>query len=149
MKWTDSIKNAFKGMGYSIGRFPLTVLFLIVVAVLNALMIENTEFDFTRFIFTFVVGAMFSIVGQMIYERFYVKPAMRYLIMGGVALLTFIYYFIVGPQVDFNLEITTKTFVTIFALLIAFIWIPTINNEEVSFHRSFLSTFKAFFTALL
>jgi hypothetical protein len=69
--------------------------------------------------------------------------------MVAALILTLGYYFAVGPQYEFDIAITIKTFVAIFALVIAFIWIPSINKEEVSFHQSFLSAVKAFFTAFL
>lgn len=149
MKWTNAIKDTFKGMGESISRFPMTALFLVAIAGLNALMIETVESDYTRLIFTFVVGAMLSTVGQMIYERFDLKETIRYGLFGGAGALTLLYYFIIGQQHDFNLVILTKTGVALFALFIAFIWIPSINNEDVPFHRSFLAIIKAFFTTLL
>lgn len=149
MKWIATLKNAFTGMGESIYRFPLTVGYLLAVAILNALMIENTEMDFTRLIYTFLVGAMLSVVGQMLYERFFEKSTARYSFMGVALILTLGYYFAVGPQYEFDIAITTKTFVAVFALLIAFIWIPSIAKEEVSFHQSFLSTVKAFFTSFI
>lgn len=149
MKWTNAIRGTFKGMGESISRFPMTVLFLVAIAGLNVLTIEDTDSDFTRLIFTFMIGAMLSIIGQMVYERFNLKETLRYGFFGGAGVLTLLYYFIIGPQHDFNMEISIKTSITLFALFIAFIWIPTINNEAVPFHRSFLAIVKAFFTTLL
>lgn len=149
MKWTNAIKGTFKGMGESISRFPMTVLFLVAIAGLNTLVIENTDFDFTRLIFTFVIGAMLSAVGQMVYERFELKETIRYGLFGGAGILTLLYYFIIGPQHDLDMVISIKTGVALFALFIAFIWIPTIHNEGVPFHRSFLAIVKAFFTTLL
>ena len=46
-------------------------------------MIETVESDYTRLIFTFVVGAMLSTVGQMIHERFDLKETLRYGLFGG------------------------------------------------------------------
>ena len=67
MKFKDALWKAYKGMGRSISRYPLTVVFLIAVAVLNSFMIENPREDYARYLFSFLVGAMLSIVGQMIY----------------------------------------------------------------------------------
>lgn len=149
MKWTNAIRGTFKGMGESISRFPMTVLFLVAIAGLNALMIEDTDLDFTRLIFTFMIGAMLSIIAQMVYERFDLKETLRYGFFGGAGVLTLLYYFSIGPQHDFNMIISIKTGIALFALFIAFIWIPTIENEAVPFHRSFLAIVKAFFTTLL
>ncbi|CZQ96443.1 DUF4153 domain-containing protein [Trichococcus collinsii] len=149
MKFKDAFWKAYKGMGRSISRYPLTVLFLIAVAVLNSFMIENPREDYARYLFTFLVGAMLSIVGQMVYERFFTQLNARYLLMGGAVLLTTGYYFAVGPQTQYNIAINVKTGVALFALMIAFIWIPSIKSVKVPFHRSFLSALKAFFTTVL
>jgi hypothetical protein len=149
MKFKDAFWKAYKGMGRSISRYPLTVLFLIAVAVLNSFMIENPREDYARYLFTFLVGAMLSIVGQMVYERFFTQLNARYLLMGGAVLLTTGYYFAVGPQTQYNIAINVKTGVALFALMIAFIWVPSIKNVKVPFHRSFLSAMKAFFTTVL
>ena len=149
MKFKDSLRTAYKGMGRSISRYPLTVLFLIAVAVLNGIMIEQPKEDYARYLFTFLVGALLSIVGQMIYERFFTQANARYLLMGGAALLALGYYFAVGPQTLYNLAISVKTGVALFALMIAFIWIPSIKSVKVPFHRSFLSAMKAFFITIL
>lgn len=63
MKFKDALWKAYKGMGRSISRYPLTVV-LIAVAVLNSFMIENPREDYARYLFTFLVGAMLSIVGS-------------------------------------------------------------------------------------
>lgn len=149
MKFKDAFWKAYKGMGRSISRYPLTVVFLIAVAVLNSFMIENPREDYARYLFTFLVGAMLSIVGQMVYERFFTQLNARYLLMGGAVLLTTGYYFAVGPQTQYNIAISVKTGVALFALMIAFIWIPSIKSVKVPFHRSFLSALKAFFTTVL
>lgn len=152
MKFIESLKVTFKEMNRSIQRFPLTVLFMLAVMVLNALMIENTILDFTRLLFTFLIGASLSLVGQMIYERFYMVKqtvTIRYGILAASIALTIAYFFMIGPQVEFNLAISTKSIVTLFALMVAFIWVPSIDNAAIAFHQSFLSTFKAFFVTAL
>ena len=149
MKFKDAFWKAYKGMGRSISRYPLTVLFLIAVAVLNSFMIENPREDYARYLLTFLVGAMLSIVGQMVYERFFTQLNARYLLMGGAVLLTIGYFFAVGPQTQYNIAISVKTGVALFALMIAFIWVPSIKSVKVPFHRSFLSAMKAFFTTVL
>lgn len=149
MRWGEIFKSKFKGMVDSVNRFPLTVLFLIAVTILNALMIENRQMDFTRFIYSFLVGAMLSVVAQMLYERFYLEKKVRSGLMVGSLLITIGYYFAVGPQYDLDIAISIKTFVALFALLMGFIWIPTVNSQSVSFHRNFLVTLKSFFVTLL
>lgn len=149
MRVKEMFENVFKGMGNSITRYPLTVLFLIGVAVLNGMMIERVNDNYTRQMLTLVVGGMLSVVGQTLYERFSTNKSMRYGLMGVAVVLTIAYYFAVGPQLQYDQNVIIKTSVALFSLVIAFIWIPSIKNEFVSFHRSFLSVVKAFFTSLL
>ncbi|MBS4194297.1 DUF4153 domain-containing protein [Lederbergia citri] len=70
------------------------------------------------------------------------------MLMVGSVLLATGYYFAIQSASTFNLEIGTKTAVSIFALMIAFIWIPAIKSR-VTFNESFMSAFKAFFLTVL
>lgn len=149
MKIKKILVNAYKSIGFSIGRYPLTVLFLLGVAGLNSWMIERPGADYVRLVFTFLVGAVLGVVGQMLFERFFTDKKERLMTMGGTILLTLGYYLTAGLESDYNTPIIVKTSVALFALFIAFIWVPTIKNERVPFHRSFLSAFKAFFTSLV
>lgn len=53
MKIKKILVNAYKSIGFSIGRYPLTVLFLLGVAGLNSWMIERPGADYVRLVFTF------------------------------------------------------------------------------------------------
>ncbi len=149
MKMNQLFSRVTTGMRHSVGRFPLSVLFLIVSTILTGLMIERSDLEYTQIIFTLLVGTMLTVVAQMIYERFFTESSQRYLLMGGATLLTMGYYFTIGFQSDFDLQAMVKTSVALFALFITFTWIPSIKNERVAFHQSFLSAFKAFFTTVI
>lgn len=116
---------------------------------MNALNIENAQESYMRFIVTFIVGAMLAAVAQIIFERFFTAQAnRRYALMAAAVLLTVAYYFILAPLSVYNIEFPIKTSVILFALLIAFIWIPTINNS-LAFHQNLLAVIKAIFTSML
>src|SRR5699024_10613474 len=83
-----------------------------------------------------------------IYETFFTKHLKRVLLMGVAILVTIGYYFVIHQPDYFNIETSTKSIVFLFALLIVFIWIPSVN-QDIAFHESFMAAFKAFFTALL
>jgi hypothetical protein len=68
--------------------------------------------------------------------------------MGAAVLLTAGYYLIIMPAPKLGMEIGIRTSVALFALLIAFIWVPVIKSR-VSFNESFLVAFKSFFNSLL
>jgi len=148
MKVIESLRNKMEGLIQAANRYPLTVLFLIATAVVNAISINNETEDYSRYIFTFVIGALLSAVSQHVFERFFTKTSERIMLLGGAVLLSAAYYFAIQSASVFSPEIGTKTGVTMFALVMAFIWIPTIKSK-IAFHESFMSTFKAFFITVL
>lgn len=144
----ERLKNKLIGVVKAVDRYPLTMLFLVAVATVNVISIQSEKEDFSKYLFTFVVGAMLSVVGQQVYERFCTKAIERFMLMGGAILLTASYYFMIRSASAFNMEISIKTAVAMFALLMAFIWVPAIKSK-VTFNESFMSAFKAFFITAL
>lgn len=147
MKIIQSIQQKFQSLILAGSRYPLTLLFLVVLTVYSAMLIETSNFDNEKTYMTLLVGTMLSVVAQQIYERFFSNLTERLLLMGGALLLTMLFYFLL-PNETFSLELSIKVGVILFALFIAYIWIPTIKNP-VPFHASFLSAFRAFFITLL
>ncbi|WP_349305490.1 DUF4153 domain-containing protein [Bacillus sp. FJAT-50079] len=148
MKGISSLQTKLKGLSQAVDRYPLTMLFLFITTVVSAKAINDDAGDYSKFIFTFIIGAFISAVGQHVYERFFTKRSERLLIMGGAVVLTALYFLSVRTTSLFSIEPGTKTAVALFALLIAFIWVPTIKSK-IPFNGSFLSAFKAFFTTVL
>ena len=149
MKFWSRLKDSLSGIGQALARYPVTILWLMGIAILNMIEIESSFSRYSQFIFTFVIGAMLSMVGQHIYERFYKKTTHRWLILGGSVLLTILYYFTLTSGDIFEYVYFIRTSVFLFSLLIAFIWIPSISNKQVYFHQNFLAIFKALLTILL
>ena len=148
MKVLESIRNKMEGLIQAGNRYPLTILFLIAIAVVNVISINAEAEDYSVYLFTLVIGALLSVVGQQIYERFFTKISERMLLMAGAILFSAVYYFTIQSATVFNIEIGTKTGVAMFALIMAFIWVPTIKSK-ISFNEAFMSTFKAFFITAL
>lgn len=148
MKLIQKIQDKFQGIIQAVRRYPLTVVFLLAFAGLNAFLIQQETDTYTRYVYSFLVGIFLSVVAQQIYERFFEKNSQRILLMVGAILLTIAYYFTIGSEADYDFEMTVKTGIIFFILTVAFIWVPTIKNE-VTFNESYLSAFKAFFTTLL
>lgn len=144
IKWLQGI---FKGLTDAFGRYPLTALFLIAAAALNAYDI-NTGKNNEKYLMVFAVGAFLSLAGQAVYERYLYRQTGRWGLMAAAVVLTAGYYFIVMPSPGLGVELGIRTAVALFALLVAFIWIPSIRNQ-ISFNESFIISFKAFFNALL
>ena len=148
MKVIQSIQNKFQGFIQACKRYPLSVVFLVAIAGLNAYMIQQETGDYTRYLYSFFIGVFLSATAQHVYERFFEKTMQRILLMVGAIILTVLYFYTIGSSVDYDLETTIKTGIIFFALTFAFMWIPTINSK-VTFNKSFLATFKSFFTTVL
>lgn len=147
MKIIAKIKVRAEGIVETISRFLLTILLLIAAVVTNAVSI-NREFDdnYLNLVISFLLGACIYAVFCMVYERFCKRTQVRYLFMGITGLVTFLYYLILR-NTGWRIEITLRTTVIFFTLLIAFLWIPVIRSRY-NFNDSFMAVFKAFFAAL-
>jgi hypothetical protein len=146
MKWLKKLQVRLAGLTDAIARFPLTTLFLLAAAILNAYMIGADQNE-SKYLMTFVLGAFLGAVAQVAYERFYSKQSFRLMFMGAAILLTAGYYLIIRSLPTLGLEIQIRTYAALFALLISFIWIPTIKSD-FSFNKSFMISFKSFFNSL-
>ncbi|PLS02298.1 DUF4153 domain-containing protein [Neobacillus cucumis] len=146
MKWLNMLKDRLTSLTRAIARFPLTTIFLVVAAIINAYMITMQK-ETPKLLLTFVLGAFLSTVAQAVYERFYSKTSSRFILMGIVVLLTGGYYLIIHPAPKMSMEIVIRTAVALFALLWAFIWVPVIKSK-ISFNKSFMIAFKSFFNSL-
>lgn len=147
MKWIKKLKDRLTGLTDAIARFPLTTAFLLAAAVINAYDINAEKEILTKYLLTFLVGAFLSFVFQVVYERFFSKFSTRLILMGLVALLTAGYYLIISQAPKLSMEIEIRTAVALFALLIAFIWVPVIKSD-ISFNKSFMIAFKSLFNSL-
>ena len=148
MKKLEKIFKGLKALSTAVLRYPVTVLFLFGAVVLNAVEINRGYDKFAKVVFSLMIGALFGMVAQVIYERFYKKTHIRFLFMGAAFLLTVGFYGIIRNLPDSFSEIYVRIIVTAFALVIAFIWIPTIKNS-INFNQSFMASFKGFFITLL
>jgi hypothetical protein len=145
MRWINKLKDRVTGLTDAITRFPLTTVYLLAAVMINAYDI-NTEKSISKLLLTFLVGAFLSAVSQVAYERFFTKSSSRFTLMGLVVLLTACYGLIIRPAPKLSMEIEIRTAVALFALLIAFIWVPVIKSK-VSFNKSFMIAFKSFFNS--
>lgn len=147
MSLIKSFRTGFQGLTDAILRFPVTILLLLALAVMNAIVISTKEFDnYTRLTLTFLIGAMFCAVSQMVYEHFHREKASRLIYLAGSAAFTLAYYFLIGDN-EVTAAISIRTMVFLFLLLAAFLWLPTIRST-VDFNVSFLAAFKAFWVSV-
>lgn len=141
------LKNALKGLTNAIARFPLTTVFLLAAAIVRSIDIEEGQGDYTKYFLSLIVGAFLGAVARMVYERFSQRPYSVVVLNAAAAILTLGYFMSILPTPRLSTEITVRTIVAIFALFIAFIWIPAIRSR-ITFNESFMAAFKAFFISI-
>lgn len=146
--FTQKLQEKLYGVISAVNRYPSVVVFLFAAAVVNTIMIQSGGDEYMHVLWTFIVGAVLSLVAQTVYEHFYAEIKERVMLHIGAVVLTIGYYFAIQSIHSFSMELEIKTAIVLFALTMVFIWIPSIKNT-ILFNQTFMATFKAFFTTLL
>jgi hypothetical protein len=144
----NRILNLLNGLIDAVARFPISAAFLIIAVVINSYAIENTTFDSFKYLMVLCLGTLIAASLQMAYEHFFKKSYIRWVFMLVLILISIVYYFIISDIQNINLVLGIKTSVAVFAILIFFIWVPSIKSK-ITFNQSFFIATKAFFIALL
>ena len=150
-RFTELIQYIVKGMSRAVLRFPLTVLSLVGATVLICYMISlNTSPSLfvQKAMFTLLVGAFLGMVAQFATERFEKLSKARLAVYGVSAFLTIGYFMILWPAPEISAEIGIRTFVAVFAMLCAVLWVPC-YKIKTDFNQVALVHFKSFFTSVL
>jgi hypothetical protein len=150
----------------AIERFPLTVLSLIGAAGILCYMIslhETPGLLIQKLMFTLIVGAFLGMAAQFTIERFN-SLSIRRLVVYGISLLLITgYFFILWPTPEITAEIGIRTFIAIFAMFCAVLWIPSYKSKSdnindpsgnhiklyTDFNKIALIHFKSIFTTVL
>lgn len=150
MKWKQFFKGCMQSLTTAISRFPLTVLFLLLAAIINTLNIQTENVEYVEWMLACFMGALAAAVAQVSYEHFFrEKEKMRYVLFVPAILFALLYYFMIDIESDiFSLKVVVRTVALVFALLMAFIWIPSIKSR-LSFSDSFTAGFKSLFTTIM
>ncbi|MCI3028985.1 DUF4153 domain-containing protein [Desemzia sp. C1] len=150
MKWKQFFKGRMQSLTTAISRFPLTVLFLVVAAIINTLNIQTENGEYVEWMLACFMGALAAAVAQVSYEHFFrEKEKMRYVLFVSALLFALLYYFMIDIESDmFSLKVVVRTVALAFALLMTFIWIPSIKSR-LSFSDSFTAGFKSLFTTIM
>jgi hypothetical protein len=146
IKWLGKLRLRLEGLTDSVSRYPVTAAFLAAAAILVAVRIQ-IHTDYTKYIWTCAVGAVLGAAAQMIWERFFRGQPSRLLFMGAAAAIAAGYYLIIRSVPPRSMELEIRTSVALFALLMAFIWVPSIKSR-VTFNESFMVVFKSFFQSV-
>lgn len=147
MKNFSKLLDQLAGLSKAIVRYPITEVFLVAGAIINAMAINDPK-DYQKELLALLVGAFIGACGQALYERFFDKTIGRITLMGASAALTLGYYLILLKAPVLSVEIVIRTIVALLALFFAFILIPVVKSK-INFNQSFLAVFKSFFQTLL
>ena len=147
MKHKMNFRERWQGFTDTVMRFPLTIILLIASVVTNVIAIES-EFDdiYAKLLITFLIGVALFTVLQLLYERFLDNPIFRIIFMLVTVSASAVYYLLIYRS-EWKIEVTIRTTVILFILLILFIWLPSIKSR-ISINESFMAAFKSAFTAL-
>ncbi len=147
----EIIQHLIKGMSRAVFRFPLTVVCLICAAILICYMIslhKTPALVIEKLMFTCLVGAILGMTAQFAAERFKKPAKVRLTVYEVSALLTAGYFLILWPAPEISQEIGVRTFVAVFALTCAALWIPC-YKQKADFNKVCLIHFKSLFTSVL
>lgn len=148
MKHINKITSTLQGFTDTIIRFPITILFFFLSAVLTSYYISIKDFNenYLELLLSFAVGAGIYMVLQLIYERFFTAKSIRIIYCGLAVFGAIIYYLIIKFAAnELGPEEAGRTIVFLFILLIVFIWVPSVKSK-IGFSDSFMAVFKGFFT---
>jgi len=127
------IINIIKGMSRAVERFPLTVLSLFGAAGILCYMISLREMPglvIQKVMFTLVVSAFLGLAAQFAVEQFGMLLKHRPAVYAISLLLTTGYFFILWPAPEITAEIGIRTFVAVFAMFCAVLWIPSCKGKS-------------------
>ena len=147
----EMLMHLIKGISTAVFRFPLTVVSLIGTASIICYMIslhKTPSLTIEKLMFTFLVGAILGMTAQFASERFLKLARLRPAVYVVSALLTVGYFFILWPAPEISLEISVRTFVAVFALVCAVLWLPA-YKDKADFNQVALIHFKSAATSIL
>jgi len=150
-RFAEAIINMMRRLYQAVARFPLTVLCLICTAILVCYMIslhKAPELIVQKLMYTFLLGAFLGITAQFSCERFERLSKQRLAVYGLSALLTAGYYLILMPASGISFQVEIRTWVAVFAMFCAFIWMPSYRGKY-DFNKIALVHLKSAFTSVL
>lgn len=147
-----SSEKIINGLRSIVFRFPITIIFVLITSFRQVFIDEFFDFGDPLYLILYM-GTLFSIVTQILYERFYAdKFKIRIGFYSVFLVLLFLYRMYIFNShlaVDYAWNAYSipgiRSMILYFIGTMAMIWIPSIKSK-VKFSDSFLVFFKAYFT---
>lgn len=149
MNFRERFIQQMSNISQAYRRYPVTMLLFILLSIINSWNIVDEFNGYERLVHGFLVGILLSMVAAHVNERFIKDPMKKWGILIGSVVLSVLYYLILPKNDSAYLIYEVRTAVLVFALLIAFIWIPSIKSRSRYFYQMFLAVFKYGFTTIL
>ncbi len=135
-------------------RFPLAIFFSLVAAVLSVILnhgeVSTIYNNLEIGIFTSLIGILSGILVQVVYERFFSpsKKNSRWL-MNLLAIVIIVIYYVFASRIPdfYSSKFFIRSTILIGLMMLSIIWLPSIQNEQLSFTDSFVIWFKSFFVS--
>ncbi|MGB3368737.1 MAG: DUF4153 domain-containing protein [Acidaminobacteraceae bacterium] len=147
-KW---LAELFRGLIKAVKRFPVTVMFLLFSAMLISYMIyidSQVSLIIQKLVFVFLFGAVTSAVAQTAIEGFELDRSKKITLYSASVIITLVYYLLLMPAPSISMEVAIRTFVAIFGMICAFVYIPS-HKTDVNFDEVLISHFKSIFISIL
>ncbi len=143
----EAIIKRFGGLLDSIRRYPLTVAFLMIQAVLTASAVGSRA-ELMKYIVTCAIGALSAASAEAVYERFFNSVKSRILAYVAAVVVTGLFFLSVRVLQDSGMELVIRTFVTGGALFVFYVWIAAAGSA-VTFNETFMAAFKSLVQSIL
>ena len=145
------ISNIGSNLKETVNRFPLTLIFLLLLTTVMFIMIEDYSYMdqdmLLRIMFTGIFGTFLVTTLKFLLERF--DSLKKYtLVFYGLAVIFAAGYYYFMTDDNFSKSMFIHLLVIIFALFAAYLYLPTAKNS-LNFSDVALAHFKAAFTSIL
>lgn len=145
------IKIAGKDLSRAIIRFPVTVLCLAGITAISCYLIfinGTPPLVLEKSLLTFAVAAVLTLAAQFAAESIQRLGTLRMAAYAVSILLAAGFFLLLWPAPSIGPEIGVRSAVTVFALVCAVLWLPSVQGRT-DFNRVALIHFKAVFTSVL
>ena len=137
----------------TVSRYPATTIYLVAIVIIRFFAIENINGQNTLYNQLFaalIIGFFISICTRSLIETFSIHLFLRQVLLYSLSVLgALVFYFFIRHENNLDSVGWIRTAILSFGLLVAFLWIPSAPPKRLSFPKSFMSGFKAFFMTLL